>query len=111
MKPNLSDGQVHTRFHYDDTTGAQTIERIQNIEPILNSNKREQTFSDNGYSKSRDLKKIASIPMVVIEKWMKDDGVNVLALTGPERTKYFRKKLNDSDNRYLRTDNGSGAVL
>jgi hypothetical protein len=49
--------------------------------------------------------------MVVIEKWMKDDGVNVLALTGPERTKYFRRKLNDIDNRYLRTDSGSGAVL
>ena len=32
-------------------------------------------------------------------------GVNWLSLTGPEREKYIRKKLNDPDNVFLRTDN------
>ncbi|HIC59844.1 MAG TPA: hypothetical protein EYO71_07195 [Rhodospirillales bacterium] len=78
---------------------------MQDVEPILNQNKIRQNDGSDGYTPSRDLKQIASIPLVVAEQWMKADEVNWLSLTGLEREKYIQKKLNDPDNSFLRTDN------
>jgi len=97
---------VQTRWHDDESAGQFTIERVQDVEPILDNNKRLLNDGTNGYSKTKDLKRVASIPLVVIEQWMKKDGVNFLSLSGPERQKYLRKKLNDPDNRWLRTSDG-----
>ena len=97
---------VETRWHDDESAGQFTIERVQDVEPILDNNKRLLNDGTNGYSKTKDLKRVASIPLVVIEQWMKKDGVNFLSLSGPERQKYLRKKLNDPDNRWLRTSDG-----
>ncbi len=97
---------VQTRWHDDESAGQVTVERVQDVEPILDNNKRLLNDGTNGYSESKDLKRVASIPLVVIEQWMKKDGVNFLSLSGPERQKYLRKKLNDPDNRWLRTSDG-----
>ena len=88
-----------------DTENQFDVTRIQDVEPILNENKKRQNNGTDGHTTSRDLKHVASIPIVVAEQWMKADGVNWRSLTGPEREKYIRKKLNDPDNSFLRTDN------
>lgn len=106
----MSEDFVKTEFFHDESDDKYIIKREQDIEPILNANKIAQNDGSNGYSKSRDLRRVASIPLVVIEQWMKEDGVNILALTGDEKQKYFRRKLNDPDNKYFRTDAG-GLVL
>jgi len=98
---------IQTRFHSGNDDKF-TIERVQDVEPILSNNKARQNDGTDGYSKSRDLKQIASIPLVVAEQWIKEDGVNWLQLTGQEREKYIRRKLADPDNFYLRTDNRAG---
>jgi len=98
---------IETRWHEDVSAGQYIIERVQDVEPILDMNKIRQNDGTDGYTPSKDLKHVASIPLVVIEQWMKQDGVNFLAMPhGPEREKYIRKKLNDSDNNFLRTDGG-----
>ena len=82
--------------------GSKIIERrTQDVEPVLNDNKRLYTEAD-GYSKSRDLKRIASIPMVVIEQW-RAEGVNIF---DPNHADEIRRRLNSSDNRFLRTAPG-----
>lgn len=96
---------VASTFHYDEMTDTAHIRRTQDVEPILDNNKRLQTFND-GYTPSRDMKRIASIPLVICERWIKEDGVNWLALPKKEKGEYLRRKLNDPDNRHLRTSGG-----
>ena len=49
---------------------------------------------------------VSSLPLTSIE-WCSQDGNmrRVPSLTGSDREKYIRKKLNDPDNVFLRTDN------
>ena len=96
---------IETRWHEVETDDQFVVSRTQDVEPILNQNKKRQNDGLDGYSPSRDLKQIASLPLVVAESWMKTDGVNWLQLTGSDREKYLRKKLNAPDNAFLRTDN------
>ena len=49
-------------FHFDELTGEATIERVQDVEPVLEANKRAQA-SGNGFSPSRELREIAEIPL------------------------------------------------
>ncbi|GAG52779.1 unnamed protein product, partial [marine sediment metagenome] len=46
----------------------------------------------------------ASIPLVVVEQWMKE-GINMLRPTEEDKKK-IRQKLNDPEFRYLRTAPG-----
>lgn len=105
MKRHLYDahGSVVTTFHYDGHTDTTTIERSQDCEPILDHNKAAQ--SEVPY-RSDWQRRMASIPLAVAEKWMREDGVNWLALSKKERTAYLRRKLNDPHWRYLKTDPG-----
>ena len=82
------------------------IQRVQDVEPIIENNKRLQA-EGKGYSSSRELRRIASIPMVVVERWIQEDGVNFMALGKQEKSAYLRKKLNDSDNRAWRNSDGA----
>jgi hypothetical protein len=106
----MSEELVTTQFFHDKADEKYVVNRVQDVEPILKANRISQTDGTDGYTASRDLKRVASIPLVVVEQWMKQDGINVLALTGDEQQKYFKKKLNDPDNRFLRTDSG-GSVF
>ena len=76
------------------------------MEPIIENNKRLRA-EDKGYSSSRELRRVASIPLVVIERWMQEDGVNFLALGKQDKSAYLRKKLNDPDNRAWRNSDGA----
>ncbi len=96
--------QVVSEFHYDEMEDRTTIRRVQDCEPIVERNKLLQT--DNPYSPDRSLKRIASIPLVIAEKWIAEDGINWLSLPKKEKAAYLRKKLNDPDWRHLRTSEG-----
>lgn len=91
-------GGVTVTFH-KDWDGTIHIETAQDVEPILERNKALQTFND-GYTKSRDLARVASIPVVVIYEWMRRYGINVF---DPAHEAKVRKLLNDPEWRYLRT--------
>ncbi|HUW16881.1 MAG TPA: hypothetical protein VMW94_07365, partial [Actinomycetes bacterium] len=64
-----------TRFTFDAHDDRMTVERQQDVEPILKENARLRNLND-GYSPSRDLRRVAAIPNIVIEKWFKA-GINV----------------------------------
>jgi hypothetical protein len=90
---------VRTRFHLHDGD-ALTVERVQDVEPVIERNKALQGLPQ----KSDWGRHIATIPNVILERWMKEEGVNVLGLSGEEWGKFIRKKLADPDWRHLRTD-------
>ncbi len=91
---------VQTRFHLDSNGDDLTVEHVQDVAPILERKaqlRAEPQTSDWG-------RHIASIPNVVLVRWMNEDGVNVLGMSSEEWGRYIRRKLDDPDWRHLRVD-------
>lgn len=87
--------------YFEAKDGAWTIESKQDVTPIIELNKMMQ--NDEDYSKrgmKADWWHYAKIPNVIIEKWMREKGVDVF-------NKAHRKKvfalLNDPEYKYLKT--------
>ena len=89
-------------FSHDAATGTSTIRYHQDAEPVIEANKRSQSEGD-GYSASRDLRRVAGIPAIIVMKWLNELGVNVF-----ERDHWpaVRRLLNDPEWRWLRTAPG-----
>lgn len=94
-------GEVSTRVHYHDPDDRMVIERVQDVAPYLERNKRDQAANVQGAKRSADMRRVASIPLVVVEKWLKEEGLDVF---NPDHEKRLLRKLQDPDNRFLRTD-------
>ena len=99
------DGNIISTAHYDEMKDELTVNRVQDVEPILEENKALQSLN-NGYNQSRSMKRIASIPNVVAEQWMREDGINWMSLPKHEKRRYLQRKLNSNEYRYLRTSEG-----
>ena len=94
-------GDLTETFEYDQTTGKSIIKRSQDVEGYLNQNQIEKNAQSTGWK--GDLHKIASVPLVLIELWSKEFGVDVLK---KENRHLLMLKLNDRDNSKLRTKSG-----
>lgn len=77
------------------------VEKVQDVEPILERNKELQRL-DDGWNKTRDGRRIASIPMAVHLQWLKEG----FDCTDPDNAQELRRRLNSSEWRYLRTSEG-----
>jgi hypothetical protein len=97
--------------HWMITEGKETrFAATQDVAPFLEQNKRMATAND-GYSASRDLRRVASIPYAVGVKWLNEEGVWFMdADKDPDVAKWLAKKLNSSEYQYLRTADGSLGV-
>lgn len=91
---------VATRIHKDRSSPTLYIERVQDVEPYLDRNKALQNMGKNDNELGRH---IASIPNVILERWINEDGVNYLALPKREFDRLVRRKLRDPDWKWLRT--------
>lgn len=95
---------VLTRFHQHASEDAVTIERIQDVEPILEYNHFLRSLSQ----KSDWGRHKAKIPNVIYERWFNEynEGRSTpdLRIFGPEFSEYVNKKLNDPEWAYLRVD-------
>lgn len=90
-----------TTFDYIPETDTTVVGREQDVEPILEMNKRLANDDDltregikNGWWK------YATIPNIVIEKWLNDYGVNVYDKNHQKRVFQL---LNQPEYRYLKT--------
>lgn len=81
--------------------GVVTEKRTQDVQPVLDANGRFANDHD-GYSPSRDLKYVASIPLVVIEQWLKL-GIDI---NNPDHAGKIAAMLNDGNWSKLRTGGG-----
>ena len=84
--------------------------RSLDVKPILENNKRLYNQND-GYSPDKGLKRIATIPTIILEIWAieyhKDQNKsNWFDLPKDIQQKILREKLNSSDYRYFRTSSG-----
>ena len=84
--------------------------RSLDIKPIIEDNKRLYNQND-GYSPDKGLKRIATIPTIILEIWCKEyhkdqNKGNWFDLPRVIQQKILREKLNSSDYRYFRTSSG-----
>lgn len=93
---------ITSRFH-KNSEGGFTIQRRQDVEPILERNKQLQ----NTPQKSDWGRHVASIPLVFIEKWANEEGANLLTMGQQESAKFLKRKLSDPDWRFLKTTDKS----
>lgn len=108
MKRLLSRDQLTgsaSYWHYDDTTKSFRIQNVQDVTDIVEQNKVAQTNGTNGWTKSRDMKHVGTIPMCVLHQWALEAGV---PMASKEFGEIIKKKLNDPDYRAFRT--GLGAI-
>lgn len=94
-------GGVITRWSYDEPSKRSIIVRAQDPLPILEDNKRLYNSGD-GYSPSREIRRVATIPKVIVEQWM-SEGVSILDKNCRNE---IRRRLNDPENLFLRTAPG-----
>jgi hypothetical protein len=90
--------KITEEFWFDDLTNKVTIRRLQDVEGQLDLNKQNyNNHTSKGYADSvGGAHKVATIPLVIIEKW-KTEGFDWFQSTDKQR----RAKLNDPDNRFL----------
>jgi hypothetical protein len=99
----MSGTDVLTRLHVDRGEGIIVAERWQDVEDIIEHNKRLQSEpqrSDWG-------RHIASIPNIFLEQWLNEEwrrGNTSIRLFSEEFNRLIARKLRDPDWRFLRTD-------
>jgi hypothetical protein len=92
---------VQTIFHHDGSSF--TVERVQDVEPIIEHNKLLQTIeqrSDWG-------RHVARVPNVVLEKWLNEEwerGNIHMQFGSDEFYEMVERKLQDPEYRAFRTD-------
>lgn len=85
-----------------DGNGGIEVKITGDVAPVLELNKAMFNHND-GYSKSRELRRVASIPAIVRQKWLIEEGWDCL---DPGSVKKLAEKLNSSDYAFLRTASG-----
>ena len=95
------DGHVLKTFEYDATEDRGIIHSAQDCTAILDANKRDQSdpvlASDGAL-----LFPIARIPREIFNRWCIEERKNLWALPKRELNAYIRRKLNDTDWRFLK---------
>ncbi len=92
------------RTEYHSEGRALTISRTQDVEPILEDNKRLRGEAQSGKSSFRH---IARVPNVILERWFNEElarGNVSLKWGSKEFDGIIAKKLRDPDWAFLRTD-------
>lgn len=92
-------GVVQKMVKVDGKNYIQT--RSADLSANLDHNQNLQNDGSNGYSPSRELQHVASIPLSLVEHWKKVHRVDIF---NRDHDKKILQLLNDSDLRKLRTN-------
>jgi len=103
----LRDQEADGTKYLVEPDGKVTIKKSQDVNPILQKNKRLYNLND-GYTPSKDIKRVASIPTMVLELWAKEYNStnNFKRIPKSEITKILKSRLNSNEYRYFRTASG-----
>lgn len=95
--------------HYMRTNedGTHTFAASQDTSAIIDANRAMRNHND-GYSRSREWRRAGSIPFVLVQKWLHEEGWDAFDPANADR---LVKKLNDPDYADLRTADGRLALV
>lgn len=96
------DDGMRRHVSFDESTGLTVVRTTQDVEPILEANKVLYNEDGGGWSPTREMRRVASIPLVVVHKWLQE-GINIFDKN--DRRKVLQR-LNDPEWRHLRTAPG-----
>ena len=96
MKKKIDKNQI---FHYHNPTGEFAIEHIEDIQPLIDSNKKLQ---QEDHHRADEFRLSARIPMTVVYEWKRTYGVD---LFNKDHKEGVRKLLNSPEYKYLKTTN------
>lgn len=88
-----------------DDEGNMLIRAVQDVYQILELNKTQFT-ENSGYSPDKSIRRVASIPALLRNKVLVQTGGQVDLWRPDTDPKFYRRFLNDIDNRHLRTAPG-----
>ena len=97
-----------TKTRYiQESDGKLTVNNQQDLNPLLKRNKELYNLND-GYTASREMRRIARVPPIILQIWTKEyNGTNNWwALPKETQQKIMKTKLNSSDFRYFKTSEG-----
>ena len=92
------DWPVKTYFHWHEADKTFTIESVQDVEPILEINKRRFNNAPR-HTFGQDLRSMGEIPVLFIEVYKKSTGIDLLKVEDKIIRKFFQKP----DHSLLRT--------
>ena len=84
------DGGIKTKY-IQESDGKLTINNQQNVNPLLKRNKELYNHDDGYMSKAREMKRVASVPPLVLQIWAKE--TTMVATTGLHYQKKYKEKL------------------
>lgn len=97
------EGGTQSGISYDPIDDELTFINRQDCEPTLQLNKQLYNDGTDGYGPTREWRRIASIPNIILEKWLKEEGIRYW---DSEDTHKLAAKLDDPEWRFLRTAPG-----
>lgn len=101
--PFMTEPNGIVRKWVNNSDGTYTVVSEQHNETqILDRNKAMANHND-GYTPSREMRRVASIPMLLLEHWKYVEGWDPFH---PENAKKLERKLNDPEFMWLRTAPG-----
>ena len=96
----IFDQTEHTKTVYEESADQVTLTTHQDAQPILDRNAYERNNQINDSTNSALGRKVASIPLVVWQNWMKETNGEI-----QKDPKVLARYLNDPDNAFSRTHN------
>jgi hypothetical protein len=97
------EGGTKTGIDYDPVEDELTVVSTQDCEPTIELNKKLYNDGTGGYGPTREWRRVASIPNIILEKWLKEEGIRYW---DSEDTHKLAAKLDDPEWRFLRTAPG-----
>jgi hypothetical protein len=68
------------------------IRRTEDVEPVIDQCTEDRNNMSNGFSKSRNFRKIGSLPLIVIDEYYRTTGVDLMK---PENISHVKRLLNE----------------
>ena len=96
----IFDKTEHTKTVYEESADQVTLTTSQDAQPILDRNAYERNNNINANSNTSLGRKVASIPLVLWQEWMKQTNGDI-----QRDPALLAAYLNDPDNAYLKTHN------
>ena len=110
MKRFLFRSSAGVDHYMIEEAGETRFAASQDVAPMLEQNKQMANHND-GYSQSRELRRVASIPYAIGLKWLNEEGWWFMdSDKDPDVAKKLAGKLNSNEYAYLRTAEGRVGV-
>ena len=106
LPPEFVGDRAH--FFMDGPDGGYAIVSVGDVSPVLEDNQAQRLHND-GYSEDRSVRRVASVPQAIRDKWLQEEGWDAYR---PDLYPHqLAAKFNDPDWMGLRTADGRVGVI